>query len=592
MDSAKVLPLHNEARTCGVATARSGRPSGKPSDARSSSDVGVRPSDAEPGTQGRPDNAGVARVRVPRDPAEGRERARKTVSLNEAGALADGDEGSGGGGVTPPSWHHLPNQDQEPELPNPVGIVESFGIGPASGPGAPQQTGNRKHGVFGGYPPGTTNGEARLLARRVDALVLGYRVHLFPALVDELGERQAFADLAGGAELKLASGIVVALGRSRRHSFHAFQNADARGAVDLLAPGGWILEVILRAVFLATHPLREALEVAERVAAGFGEVVERRLRRFDLCADFVGWPLRRDDAERFSTRAGKASFFVDSKDVDEVESLLVKPAIREFSRAGVGVTGLAFASGNELSARIYAKSFELGLAGREAKREIEHALWRANAWQGEDVTRLEFQHRGGFLDEIKLRGPHALEANLDAVWAYDTQRFLRMKVLGSASRLERCSDDPRWLAARTAFEHEVSPIARTRALRGGASAAQVVGATLSHSAAAGTLERAPQRNDTAPGDDLGRALDEALEALDVRARLLDEVLRRTAPANARASEEFVDRLLLRSGPEALKIFYERVNGLTARFWSVDDETRGLESANVRDAVPAKGRRSA
>jgi hypothetical protein len=91
----------NEARTCAVASARSGRPSGTPSDARSSSA-------AEPGTQGRPDDPGAARVRAPRDPAVGWERARKGVS--EVGTPANGVRGrtKGGGGVTPlPKRHRL-----------------------------------------------------------------------------------------------------------------------------------------------------------------------------------------------------------------------------------------------------------------------------------------------------------------------------------------------------------------------------------------------------------------------------------------------------------------------------------------------------
>ncbi|HET9932458.1 MAG TPA: hypothetical protein VFQ35_17265, partial [Polyangiaceae bacterium] len=406
---------------------------------------------------------------------------------------------------------------------------------------------------------------------RVDALAVAFRVELSGSFADELCERQALADVGGGAELKLPSGIALALRRSRRQSFYAFQNADVRGAVDLLASGGWTLEVVLRAAFLATHPLSAALAVAERVAVGFGEAHERRLRRFDLAADFVGWPLRRDDAERFSTRAGKASFLVDSKDLDEVETLLVKPEIREFSRNGVGVTGLTFAAGGDLSARVYAKSFELSLPGREAKREIEHALWRAAGWCGQEVTRAEFQHRGPFLDEINLRDPYALEPNLDAIWAYDTQRFLRMKVPGTASRVERCADDPRWVATRGAFRHDVSPIARTRALRGGASAAQVVGATLSHSAAAGSLERAPHLERVTQRDELCDAFEDAIETIGGYDRVYNEVLRRTAPANARASAEFAARLVLRHGPDALKVFFGRVNGLNARFWSVDDE---------------------
>ena len=238
--------------------------------------------------------------------------------------------------------------------------------------------------------------------------------------------------------------------------------------------------------------------------------------------------------------------------------------------------------------RIYAKSFELGLAGREAKRAIEHELWRLNGWHGEDVTRLEFQHRGTFLDEVKLRDPGDLERQLDAIWAYDTQRFLRMKVPGTASRLERCAEDARWLAARCAFRHDVSPIVRTRALRGGASAAQAIGATLSHSAAAGSLERVPLDSRKARRDDLDDWLDEAIETHNLHARLYDQVIRRTAAANERASAEYTARLVAHHGADAPRVFGERVNALCARFWSVDDEHSASTRHEPAGEAPAKG----
>jgi hypothetical protein len=558
MDSDTLAP-GNDAGTCGVATARSDRPSGPPRGARSSFA-------AEKHAGSHPDGAGGAHSWASEDSAE-----RGHASAAAALTAASGELGRRGGGVSPPSWHHPAAREGQPERLDAPVIVTRSGSVPTRGADRRRAARARKSEVFEGYPSGTTYVQPRLLASRVDALVVAYRVELSVAFTDELRERQSFADLGGGAELRLPSGIALALGRSRRQDFFSFENSDVRGAVDLRATGGWPLEVVVRATFLATHPLAEALAIADRVALGFGESRERRLRRFDLAADFIGWPLLRDDAERFSTRAGKSSFFVDSKDLDEAEAVLVRPAIREFSRNGVGVTGLAFASGNDLSARLYAKSFELSLPGREAKRAIEHELWRANGWRGEDVTRLEFQHRGTFLDEVKLRNPADLERQLDAIWAYDTQCFLRMKVPGTASRRERCAEDPRWLAARGVFRHDVSPIGRTRALRGGASAMQVIGATLSHSARAGKLRGLPRDEGRTPGDDPGDWLDEAVATYNLRDQLYEAVLSRTAPANERAAAEYTDRLVFRYGADALRVFSERVDGLNARFWSVDDE---------------------
>jgi len=57
-----------------------------------------------------------------------------------------------------------------------------------------------------------------------------------------------------------------------------------------------------------------------------------------------------------------------------------------------------------LMGRIYDKSAELALPGREEKLSIERERWRLGGWNGsEAVTRVEFQHRGEYLAEIGLR---------------------------------------------------------------------------------------------------------------------------------------------------------------------------------------------
>ena len=371
----------NEAGTCGVATARSGRRSATPSDARSSFA-------ARPGSKGRADGAGSWCVAVSGNPAK-RWTARKPDPGAAAPTPTEDEILCGGGGVSPPSWHHLTDNEAEPEQLNAPAIATGSDALPTRGADKKREARARKRELFEGYPPGTTQAQTRLLACRVDALAVAYRLELSSAFVDELLERQSLADLAGSAELTLLGGIAVALTRSRRHDFFSFQNADVRGAIDLRAPGGWTLEVVVRATSLATHPLAEALALAERVASGFGEPLEQRLRRFDLAADFVGWPLRRDDAERFSTRAGKSGFLVDSKDVDEAETAHVKPRIREFTRNGVGVTGLAFASGNDLSAHLRQEfRARLGWSRSEACDRTRALAPERLAWRGRDAARI------------------------------------------------------------------------------------------------------------------------------------------------------------------------------------------------------------
>ncbi len=155
------------------------------------------------------------------------------------------------------------------------------------------------------------------MAARVDALVLAYQLEPFAVAEEMLAKRRAVAEMEGKAELRLA-GLPFCLKRSRNPDAHPFENADLRAMYDRRASGSWVLEVVLRATFLAKHPLVAAIELGRRVGGGFGRVTAERLRRFDLAGDYVGFAIEAADAERLvTTRAKVDSFVVDAKDVDE-----------------------------------------------------------------------------------------------------------------------------------------------------------------------------------------------------------------------------------------------------------------------------------
>jgi hypothetical protein len=191
-------------------------------------------------------------------------------------------------------------------------------------------------------PPKTTN-RTRSLACRVDALVVAFKVAVDPAVNDELDERQSLADLAGAAEVK-AGTARFAVKRSRSRDSFVLENGDVRFVVDRRARGGWNIEVTTRAVYLATHPLPEAIAMPRRLAASFGAVDEARLRRFDLAGDFVSFALGAGDIERLQTTRSKAEqFVVQDKDVAEVGTPLGR-ALREYRDAALRVTGFAVSS--------------------------------------------------------------------------------------------------------------------------------------------------------------------------------------------------------------------------------------------------------
>jgi hypothetical protein len=324
---------------------------------------------------------------------------------------------------------------------------------------------------------GPSEGIPRLLACRVDALVVAFKLDLDPAIRDELGERQAVADESGRAALRVGAASYE-LKRSRRQHVIGFRNAELRGVYDPIAQGGWVLEIVVLAVYLMSHTLEEALALAERVSLEFGTVREARLRRFDLCADFQSFGFRDDDAADriLTTRARFGSFVADTKDIDEAAGSLCKSDIREYRTATRTVTGIAVAAGNPLMARLYDKTAELRLSGREHKRALEHDAWRISGWDGlSSVTRVEFQHRGRVLDEMCLRDPRMLPTKLDEVWQRDT-RWLRLIDPDSATRRKRCALDPRWqVVIATTFRHVAMPITRARLRGDGAQPAHVLG---------------------------------------------------------------------------------------------------------------------
>jgi hypothetical protein len=294
----------------------------------------------------------------------------------------------------------------------------------------------------------------------------------------------------------------------------------------------------------------------------------------DLCADFASFPLARNDVERMATtRAHADSFMATRKDVDEAGGELCQVGLREHRDQRLEVTGITVAAGNPVMARVYDKSAELLLPGREQKRAIEHAIWRNGGWDGsEQVTRVEFQHRGEFLDEIHLRDVDALVEQLDALWQRDV-RWLRMVEPESATRRKRCKLDLRWLpVAEMIFRHPAEPIQRSRTPRGGAPPAQVLGAVLSRLGATGRLHRC-ELGITADGevlDETGFA--EILTPSEAESWLGREVRCRMLAAG----EDVVVALLCRYGPrDAVRVLATKINANVARFASIDDLRRAV-----------------
>lgn len=401
----------------------------------------------------------------------------------------------------------------------------------------------------------------RLVACRVDALTIAYQVDVPSAVRDEFDERQAIGANARDVELRLGP-FRFSLARARAKDRFVFENHDCYVLHDREATGGWNIEVVLRAVFLATHTLERCIALSDEIARAVGDVRASRLRRFDLAADYVGFPLRRADAERLATKRAKVKgFLTEAKDLDEIEH---GREMLEHLSASCEVTGITVAPGNDVMARIYDKTAELAIPGKEEKRAIEEELWTRSGWQpGERVTRVEFQLRGEMLASLKLRNPEDLSSRVDSVWQYCVTRWLRM-VVPTRTRRWRCPLDERWrVVVATVFYHPDEPATRRR-VRGGATAEQALGTAMSRLGAIGKLPRTPGVDEQALVD----AMSPGEQELWLRAMV-------ECIFAAQAGDAYEQLIMKHGGREGALRMIVRLKEKRARFWSADDLTDGF-----------------
>ena len=253
-------------------------------------------------------------------------------------------------------------------------------------------------------------------------------------------------------------------------------------------------------------------------------------------------------------------------------SELQSPALRTHRRASTDITGFNISLKNPISGRIYDKTHELASLGNIAKAVIEHAIWRQAGWNDtQQVTRVEFQHRGEFVDQIGLRDPAALPERLDAIWRYDST-WARLIVPDSATRRHRCKLDPRWLVVQqVVFKHEALPVDRQTLARGGVSIAQLLGAMRSYLGACGHLS--PIRSLVIDGREV---LDEEgyIDAL-TETQAKEFVYGHLAKLGEQAAAECAAELGRRLGwrPAVFALFTQN-NAVVARFSRSDDSNSG------------------
>ncbi len=169
------------------------------------------------------------------------------------------------------------------------------------------------------------------------------------------------------------------------------------------------------------------VEVAEQelrfVVASLGRVDElAQVSRADLCLDFIPIvPMDQWAGQQWVTRARKKAAYWGTGD---------------------RFTGWMIGQGGDIQSRTYDKVLEIT---EESHKTYLFGLWQARGWKANDpVWRQEFQTNRNALKELQVRSLPDLLANLDGLWHYFTEKWLRLAHLGSDSNKSRWQTHPLW----------------------------------------------------------------------------------------------------------------------------------------------------
>jgi hypothetical protein len=183
------------------------------------------------------------------------------------------------------------------------------------------------------------------------------------------------------------------------------------------------------------------VETAERelrfVVGYLGRVDElAQVSRADLCLDFIPIvPMDQWAVQQWMTRARKKA---------------------AYWAAGDRFTGWMIGQGGDIQSRTYDKVLEVI---DQSHKTYLFDLWQARGWKpGDPVWRQEFQANRNALKELQVRNVPDLLANLDGLWRYFTENWLRLTHLGSDSNKSRWPTHPLWeILSNTSWNDVAQP---------------------------------------------------------------------------------------------------------------------------------------
>jgi hypothetical protein len=203
--------------------------------------------------------------------------------------------------------------------------------------------------------------------------------------------------------------------------------------------------MIARVTFLSAylwevgHVQSAVKEVSLFLEEVFGVSLLLQAAQIDLCVDLVGLTLPTEWERVFVTHAIRKRPIAESqKD-------------KAYYRGRKLETLLFSGHGRPVSCKIYNKVIEIKQQSKD--KEWFHDIWKQHGWDGDaPVWRVEFSLERPCLREMDLEGIEETVENIQRLWDYCTQEWLRMVVPGTSKNRTRWQTHPTWELLQSAFE--------------------------------------------------------------------------------------------------------------------------------------------
>lgn len=274
----------------------------------------------------------------------------------------------------------------------------------------------------------------RILRCAVDSLYLSYQGELSNEVDDRLEDRKKSAQSNEDEEQSIAQ-IVIAdrLFNVAAHGAGRFRYVISDDRFRIQISRGTKLPLAYSKIsseYLTFVPIPQIESELRLIVNSLGIVLdEAKVSRADVCVDFIpGIPMDNFNVRQWVTRARKKAAYWTSGD---------------------RFTGWAIGSGGAIQSRTYDKFLEIV---EESNKVYLFKVWEAFGWQpGNPVWRQEFQAGSIALRELGVATVPQLLDNLDGLWKYLTEDWLRLTELGNDSNKSRWQTHPLWSDIQSAI---------------------------------------------------------------------------------------------------------------------------------------------